>query len=71
MTQAIVEAAVITFVPLLLLTGGPKDFGTEQSLFFYGCTTFTLVVLVANSKVGLFAVCVIPISRGDMVGNRV
>lgn len=64
MIQAIAEAAVITFVPLLLLTGGPEDFGTEQTLFFYGGTTFTLVVLVANSKVGLLAGWGIPMPRG-------
>lgn len=51
MSQGVAEAALITFVPLLLLKGGPRDSGTEQSLFFFGGTTFTLVVLLANSKV--------------------
>lgn len=51
MGQAIAEAALITFVPLCLLKGGPDDYGTEQSLFFFGGTTFTLVILLANSKV--------------------
>lgn len=51
MSQAIAEAALITFVPLLLLKGGPGDYGSEVSLYFYGGTTFTLVVLLANSKV--------------------
>ena len=52
MAQAIAEAALITFVPVFLLKGGPGDSGSVQSLFFFGGTTFTLVVLVANSKVG-------------------
>lgn len=49
--QATGEAALITFVPLALLKGGPREFGTEQTLFMFGATTFTLVVLLANSKV--------------------
>lgn len=57
--QAAGEAALITFVPLFLLKGGPRDFGTEQSLFMFGATTFTLVVLLANSKVCLYcSLCV-------------
>lgn len=51
MSQAMVEAALITFVPLLLLKGGAGDDGTEVSYMFYGGTTFSLVVLLANSKV--------------------
>ncbi|CAM9555219.1 unnamed protein product, partial [Laminaria digitata] len=51
MAQAVAEAALITFVPLFLLKGGPGDFGTEQTVFFFGGTTFTLVVLLANSKI--------------------
>lgn len=51
MSQAIAEAALITFVPLVLLKGGPDDFGSEVSFFVFGGTTFTLVVLLANSKV--------------------
>lgn len=54
MAQAIAEAALITFVPLLLLKGGPGDYGSEVSFFFFGGTTFTLVVLLANSKVIFF-----------------
>ncbi|CAN0004343.1 unnamed protein product, partial [Ectocarpus sp. 4 AP-2014] len=50
-SQAMVEAALITFVPLLLLKGGPGDDGTEVSYMFYGGTTFSLVVLLANSKI--------------------
>lgn len=50
MAQAVVEAALITFVPLFLLKGGRGDQGTEQSLFMFGATSFTLVVLLANSK---------------------
>lgn len=51
MSQAIAEAALITFVPLFLLKGGPADYGTEVSYLVFGSTTFTLVVLLANSKV--------------------
>ncbi|CAM9420829.1 unnamed protein product, partial [Ectocarpus sp. 6 AP-2014] len=51
MSQAMVEAALITFVPLLLLKGGPADDGTEVSYMVYGGTTFSLVVLLANSKI--------------------
>ncbi|CAN0299809.1 unnamed protein product, partial [Ectocarpus sp. 4 AP-2014] len=51
MSQAICEAALITFVPLFLLKGGPADYGSEVSLFDFGGTTFTLVVLLANTKV--------------------
>lgn len=54
MSQAIAEAALITFVPLFLLKGGPGDYGSEVSFFFFGGTTFTLVVLLANSKVPFF-----------------
>lgn len=65
MAQATAEAALITFVPLWLLTGGPHDFGTEQSLFMFGGTTFTLVVLLANSKV-----CVLRGGLGDGAAPR-
>ncbi|CAM9616533.1 unnamed protein product [Discosporangium mesarthrocarpum] len=49
--QATIEAAAIVMVPLLLFRGGPDDLGVEVSLFLYGATTFTLVVLLANMKV--------------------
>lgn len=61
--QAAAEASLITFAPLFLLKGGPRDFGTEQSLFMFGATTFTLVVLLANSKVcSVWCACIVKLS---------
>lgn len=59
MAQATAEAVLITAVPIFLVKGGPGDFGTEQSLFFFGGTTFTLVIILANSKVSVVRCCVV------------
>ena len=52
--QALIESALLTFAPIVLLSGDVQGMGVVTSTYDYGTMTYALVVIQVTLKVTLF-----------------